>query len=50
MMTAEESPRSLDEQRFVIIPAIIALIYLITIYFLATRRLPQQITVRANLP
>ena len=49
-MTTEESPRSLDEQRFLIIPAIIVLIYLITIYFLATWRLPQQITVQANLP
>ena len=29
------------DQRFVIIPAIIVLIYLITIYVLATRRLPQ---------
>ena len=43
-MTIEESSRSLDEQRFVIIPAIIVLIYLITIYFLATRRPPQTIT------
>ena len=32
------------DQRFVIIPAIIVLIYLITIYFLATRRPPQTIT------
>ena len=31
------------DQRFVIIPAIIVVIYLITIYFLATRRLPQTI-------